>query len=757
MPRTMRLYNNLFGGCNIFDGTPDVFKKQWTDSIWRTDTRASWQIAGAGDKLVIVDFNASWCGPCKVIAPHFERLAHEYSDTALFLKVDVDECEEVALSQGVSALPTFVFFKNQQVIDRVQGSQPILLEGKIRSHVSVQNVEASNPESNREESSSSKFSSNTRKFFRHDTVTRGVCLNTCQQKFNNSSEFSMKKFEVDKELYYPGIEMDKNTKHHRDLYKNTVNQCVNKELSNEYGLESFSEIEFCSTEETEKFTIDFLDLFAIVVVSLLVVMLVIGTWYDVQLQSQNPENQDHYYKYPFNASRVLLAFSIPRNWKQLVNQPESNNNNNRPPVDDFTFFESFKVIVMLGNTVVHLYAVLSLLPSVNHEVMEINSRSLLYRIFSGASFTNQIYLAIAGFLLTLAPAKQIKQGKVLTMDDFWDALKKRYLRLTPLHAFAILLEATLVSKMYYGPGWTQLAGQERAYCRTNWWTNLLYINNFVGAGEPCILPTWYLATDMQLFIFRFVFLAIISRMPSRKTILFFVASIVSMIIPGYIIWVHNLDGVYVGNVEAARYFYRHETSYKHFHIPFYASMGSYVFGILTAFIYREIKDQNIDIKQYKLFTFLWKATVPLILFGSFGAPYLFSTFNFEKPALWISAYGAFHRSMWGLLLGVIILGYTTGGLGGQWKAFFNASLFRPLGKINFGFYLTHMTMMKFILGDQISPQYLSKGKFVWLTLSITFLSYISGAIAHLLVELPAANLQKEWQSRPNKVENKKTN
>lgn len=86
---------------------------------------------------VIVDFGANWCGPCTMIAPHFERLAKEYSESALFLKVDVDDCEDIALTQGVSALPTFIFFKNKEIVDRIQGSQPIELEGKIKSYVSV--------------------------------------------------------------------------------------------------------------------------------------------------------------------------------------------------------------------------------------------------------------------------------------------------------------------------------------------------------------------------------------------------------------------------------------------------------------------------------------------------------------------------------------------------------------------------------------------------------------------------------------------
>lgn len=140
-------------------------------------------------------------------------------------------------------------------------------------------------------------------------------------------------------------------------------------------------------------------------------------------------------------------------------------------------------------------------------------------------------------------------------------------------------------------------------------------------------------------------------------------------------------------------------------------MGSYVFGMLTAFIYREVKDNNLDVKQSKLFMFLWKSSVPLIVFGIFGVPYIFSTYEFEKPALWIAVYGAFHRNMWGLILGVIILGYSNG-MGGQWKDFFNASAFRPLGKVNFGFYLTHMTIIKLILGDIYEPHHLSLTKIV---------------------------------------------
>jgi len=91
------------------------------------------ELTSAGPKLVVVDFTASWCGPCKRIAPFFEELSTKFPN-AVFLKVDVDECQETAASQGVSAMPTFIFFRNKTKIDRIQGADTAALEEKVKQH-----------------------------------------------------------------------------------------------------------------------------------------------------------------------------------------------------------------------------------------------------------------------------------------------------------------------------------------------------------------------------------------------------------------------------------------------------------------------------------------------------------------------------------------------------------------------------------------------------------------------------------------------
>ncbi|XP_064386041.1 thioredoxin-like isoform X2 [Halichondria panicea] len=70
----------------------------------------------AGNKLVVIDFTAAWCGPCKVIGPKFEAMSLEFTDVK-FYKVDVDDNDETAEHVGISAMPTFNFYKNSEKVD----------------------------------------------------------------------------------------------------------------------------------------------------------------------------------------------------------------------------------------------------------------------------------------------------------------------------------------------------------------------------------------------------------------------------------------------------------------------------------------------------------------------------------------------------------------------------------------------------------------------------------------------------------------
>ena len=73
------------------------------------------------DGVVVVDFYAVWCGPCKMMAPIFEEAAKAYDGRAVLAKVNVDENKELAAGYKVMSIPTLIFFKDGQAVDRISG------------------------------------------------------------------------------------------------------------------------------------------------------------------------------------------------------------------------------------------------------------------------------------------------------------------------------------------------------------------------------------------------------------------------------------------------------------------------------------------------------------------------------------------------------------------------------------------------------------------------------------------------------------
>lgn len=103
--------------------------KVFTDSNFGKEVLESNQVS-------VVDFWAEWCGPCRVVGPVVEELAKDYEGKAVIGKVNVDENPEITTKYGIRNIPTILFIKNGEVVDKQVGAVPkSVLEQKLKAHL----------------------------------------------------------------------------------------------------------------------------------------------------------------------------------------------------------------------------------------------------------------------------------------------------------------------------------------------------------------------------------------------------------------------------------------------------------------------------------------------------------------------------------------------------------------------------------------------------------------------------------------------
>ncbi len=98
-----------------------------------TVTSATWdQDVLNGSGLVMVDFWATWCGPCRMIAPVVEKIAQDYAGKLTVYKLNTDENPDIASKHGITGIPTLMFFKDGSKVDQLVGAVP---EGTLKAKV----------------------------------------------------------------------------------------------------------------------------------------------------------------------------------------------------------------------------------------------------------------------------------------------------------------------------------------------------------------------------------------------------------------------------------------------------------------------------------------------------------------------------------------------------------------------------------------------------------------------------------------------
>lgn len=97
-------------------------------------TESNFEQIVTSSKVVMIDFWASWCGPCRILSPTVDEIASEWEGRATVAKCNVEDCEDIALKCGIRNIPALLFFKNGELADRLVGAVPKAeIENKLKS------------------------------------------------------------------------------------------------------------------------------------------------------------------------------------------------------------------------------------------------------------------------------------------------------------------------------------------------------------------------------------------------------------------------------------------------------------------------------------------------------------------------------------------------------------------------------------------------------------------------------------------------
>ncbi|XP_058123500.1 nose resistant to fluoxetine protein 6-like [Anopheles ziemanni] len=570
----------------------------------------------------------------------------------------------------------------------------------------------------------------------------GICLSSCEEELRHlstsekaalyHSKINVNFTSLIPNELFPTMENDKSK------YETLVNICVNRRLSVEYNMSGYTALEYCRPRPIEVArSFDFLEILFIAVSAGFIGALLISTMLDAC--SVRPE------------SSVVSAFSIRKNWNRLMGEQRSSLHL------DLLYIDGLRVVVNHLVIVLHTFLVAGVVPTKNYQDLEdlLGYRGLQAYVSCNA-FLVQIFFTIGGYLLTVNFLRDASRAPI-NAKYIVNKLLNRLVRLMPVYGYFLLFSVSLNRRFDVNENGFRLFTAENAICRQNWWSNLLFVNNFSWPRELCLMHTWYLAADLQLFLMALAVLLVIYRWPRVAGFLFVSGVILSFWVPAYITHQQKLHPVLPSKLSEAKFLVMYEPWLRHLYLPSYANTGCYLFGIIAGYLYHQTTTNNLQLGKSPVYRLADKMVTPVLLMVIVSSC-LWYNFDVPKPSVWVSMYSALFRNIIGIFVALCFLRCinTPKGL---LRSILSSKPFVTLGKLTYSVYILHDVVMRFVLLQERIGTMLSVSKFLGYIYFVNGASFVGGLIVFMAIEQPMIQLLKPVVNRayPIQVDKSKNN
>ncbi|CAB3229224.1 unnamed protein product [Arctia plantaginis] len=405
---------------------------------------------------------------------------------------------------------------------------------------------------------------------------------------------------------------------------------------------------------------------------------------------------------------LIISFSIINNMKKII----STKQHNTLGLECITGIKTLGMIFIIAGHACMFIA--------SGPVMDADAWDRLVRAPANAFMLNNTllvdtFLMLSAFLFSRLLLIELdkRRGKLNVIP----ILVFRYIRVTPAYLVVILFYMTWLPKIGEGPLWQDRLLLEQQRCMDSWWTNLLYINNYVNTDKMCMFQSWYLSVDTQLFFIAPIFIYSLWKWRKFGPALISVAIIISLIIPSLITYRDKLDPTLL--------FYAKEFTdiisnfyFNEAYIKTHMKMIIYFMGILTGYILHRIQTENYQF-SYLMKTFAWIISVILGSVTTFSVTIFYQEW-YQYSELEAAVYISLHKLAWGIVNGWLIIACATGN-GGILGRLLTWKFLAPFSRLTFCAYLVNGIVELYYVGELRHP------------LHITFFTVMATGVSHVVL------------------------
>ncbi|KAL0818643.1 hypothetical protein ABMA28_009067 [Loxostege sticticalis] len=378
---------------------------------------------------------------------------------------------------------------------------------------------------------------------------------------------------------------------------------------------------------------------------------------------------------------------------------------------------------------------------VNTRQVEQMRRETDAMLMSNSTLMVQAFFLMSAFLLANKLLQQRRrQQRIAFFSTFAETMVNRVVRMSPTYFFVVWFAASWWPRGGSGPLWAPLVAGESAVCQRKWWTHLLYLNNLLYADDKCLIQTWYLAADMQLY--ATALLLTLAMWKLRRAAVYVLTSLlaVSVVTVFGLAYAWHLVPTYVlHRPEAVRALYNGDLSFNLLYQSPVGNAPGTLVGLLLAHLHHTLLDSNIRLSEYRWFRWAAWWSPWLALWWVASSPRLVGA-GPPAPAA-AAALAATERAVFALLVATALLG-AMHGVNSPVRSVLSWRGWAVLARLSFGALLLHMLINKSLLASQLAATHLGRTTVILEWFGVAVASYMAAMPLALLVEIPVQRLYR---------------